>query len=403
MDHDIIELLEYIELPEREFNKENVEIQTNNKVNELQSQIDDLESLNTTRPEIIKVIKDFKKEIQNIYKIKDILIDHLEDDSRESDNEESVQNVYINPIKATKLNPIERQVKRLSYCFNTIFRDNYYKTSSTDFTLTIPDTLKNVISTRLSSIELYNTTIAFNSEYGSNKFKLIIEETGQIFDIIIPSGNYRSSLLVQDLQKYFDTNVNPFLPNFHFIINVDVKTGRTIISNGLGTELTTFQGTQSNTDKDKRFRLEFGNDLNENSPHKSLGWMLGFRHNTYSGSTSYISESIYDSIRDKYVYFCLDDYNKNYNDTIRAVFQNSIMSENILSKIPLNQGVYSINYHNGREHNDGGGNFVRKYNGPVNIKRIGIKLFDAYGEIVNLQNTDFSFTLDFEILYTRTE
>jgi len=404
MDRDIIELLEYIELPERYFTKENVEKKVYEKIKELQSQIDDLSSFKTTRSEIKTVITEFQREIDSLKKIQESLVEFINNDNENSDVDDNVQDVYVKNVKKTNLNPIERQVKRISYCFNTIFRDNYYKTSSTDFTLTIPDTIKNVISTRLSSVELYNTTLAFNAEYGSNKFKIIIEHPERKeYEIIIPAGNYRSSLLSQQIQNYFDSNINPFIPGFSFSINIDVKSGRTTILNSEGTELTTKQGTVDASDETKHFRIEFGNELNENAPHKSLGWLLGYRHNTYSGSTNYISESIYDSIRDKYIYFCLDDYNKNYNDTIRAVFQNSIMSENILSKIPLNQGVYTINFHTGREHNDGDGNSVRKYNGPVNIKRIGIKLYDAFGETINLQNTDFSFTLDFEILYTKEQ
>ena len=42
---------------------------------------------------------------------------------------------------------------------------------------------------------------------------------------------------------------------------------------------------------------------------------------------------------------------------------------------------------------------TRKYNGPVNIRNIFIKILDQYGEIIDLNNMDYSFTLELEILY----
>jgi hypothetical protein len=42
---------------------------------------------------------------------------------------------------------------------------------------------------------------------------------------------------------------------------------------------------------------------------------------------------------------------------------------------------------------------TRKYNGPVNIRNLFIKILDQYGEIIDLNNMDYSLTLELEILY----
>jgi hypothetical protein len=42
---------------------------------------------------------------------------------------------------------------------------------------------------------------------------------------------------------------------------------------------------------------------------------------------------------------------------------------------------------------------TRKYNGPVNITKIHLKIFDKFGNIIDLNNMDFSFTLELEVLY----
>jgi hypothetical protein len=42
---------------------------------------------------------------------------------------------------------------------------------------------------------------------------------------------------------------------------------------------------------------------------------------------------------------------------------------------------------------------LRRYNGPVNISRLQIKILDKFGTVIDLNNMDFSFTLEMEILY----
>ena len=42
---------------------------------------------------------------------------------------------------------------------------------------------------------------------------------------------------------------------------------------------------------------------------------------------------------------------------------------------------------------------TRKYNGPVNIRNLFIKILDQFGEIIDLNNMDYSLTLELEILY----
>ena len=42
---------------------------------------------------------------------------------------------------------------------------------------------------------------------------------------------------------------------------------------------------------------------------------------------------------------------------------------------------------------------IRIYNGPVTLKKLHIKILDKFGNVVDLNNMDFSFTLELEILY----
>lgn len=44
-------------------------------------------------------------------------------------------------------------------------------------------------------------------------------------------------------------------------------------------------------------------------------------------------------------------------------------------------------------------NEERIYFGPTNISRLNIRLLDEFGRVVDLNNGDYSFTLEVEILY----
>ena len=41
----------------------------------------------------------------------------------------------------------------------------------------------------------------------------------------------------------------------------------------------------------------------------------------------------------------------------------------------------------------------RRYNGPVNLRQLHIQLLDKFGAILDLNNMDWSFTLELELLY----
>ena len=42
---------------------------------------------------------------------------------------------------------------------------------------------------------------------------------------------------------------------------------------------------------------------------------------------------------------------------------------------------------------------IRRYNGPINLSKLQIKLLDQFGSVINLNNMDFSLTIEMQILY----
>jgi hypothetical protein len=71
------------------------------------------------------------------------------------------------------------------------------------------------------------------------------------------------------------------------------------------------------------------------------------------------------------------------------------LNEDILAKIPMKNGKLSLVI------NDNNNNLakLRRYNGPINLSKIQIKLLDQFGSIIDLNNMDYSFTLELQLLY----
>ena len=127
-----------------------------------------------------------------------------------------------------------------------------------------------------------------------------------------------------------------------------------------------------------------------------LGWQLGFRAASYTGETA-ISEGICNISGPRYIYLGINDYQNSANNYFSAAFSESILSPNIIGRIPIvseasSERIYRITDINPTNH-------VREYFGPVDIQRLSLSLYDEYGRIIDLNYMDWSLVLDFECLY----
>ena len=131
----------------------------------------------------------------------------------------------------------------------------------------------------------------------------------------------------------------------------------------------------------------------------SAGWLFGFRVGQYLNMDKEIrSEGLFDAGGDRYIYISLTDYQKSRNDNNIIFLDRTFMDKNIIGKMYLHDGKFHINI----DDNDGSANLKKRvFNGPVNIERIHLKLLDEYGNTIYLNNMDFSFSLEFEILYEK--
>jgi len=299
-------------------------------------------------------------------------------------------NSYSYPVAPTNLNSIKRVTHFKNLCFNSCFRHDYYKTSACNFQYTIPSELKHVVSMRLASVELPNTWYLFSTRNKSNYFQLTIynplNESTTTTMIMVPDGSPDIDTIATYLNAtyfYSSGNTDDLLSLFEF--SIDESTFKTTLS--------FYSGVNS---LEIVYSLCFVDDLNANIM-TTFGWIMGFRLANYVNITGAItSEGMFDAAGDRYIYVAINDYQKNNNALNMVCFDNSVMEEDIIGKIPVTTGKLSIII---TENNS----LVktRKYNGPVNIRNLHIRLLDKFGEVLDLNNMDFSFTLEFEILYEK--
>jgi hypothetical protein len=193
--------------------------------------------------------------------------------------------------------------------------------------------------------------------------------------IVLPEGNYSSGDEFADgLMNSINAGLNS---NSRFTVSFDEIKGKITISNITNTFTMNLLTTPN-------MKL-----------HVTLGWIMGFRNNTYSGLSSYTGETILSLTQIEYIYFYLNDYHVSNRNSVIAIFNENFLDTNILAKIPIN--VDNFNYLIS-DNSD----FIskeRNFFGPVDIEKFHIKIYNKYGEVLFINNMDFAFSIECKILY----
>jgi len=277
--------------------------------------------------------------------------------------------------------------------FNTLFRHNYFNTKPNAYDVKFPSAFKNVVAMKLASLELFNSWYNIRADIGTNTFAY--EISGNRFTVEIASGNPDADSLIKQINETFQNNGHSGVLKCEYdfdtqtVINTQ-KTGRVIFN---------YTGTGT-------FKLDFTNDkLTNPIPMISLGWMMGFRNIIYesnydaSGNSpkiTYISESILNLAGTPYIYVAVEDYQPSVNDTVVGIFSDSLLSKRILARIPVNASSNNVIYDDVNRDNYKS----REYFGPVNIERIKISLLDQYGNLLELNDIDYSLSIEFTMLHS---
>ena len=278
--------------------------------------------------------------------------------------------------KPGTLNELYKKYVERSITIDTRFRDNYFKTSASDFMMNLPSPLNDVLELDIAQLQIPKAWYTISKTLGNNYFH--VNNT----PIIIPDGNYDAVSMKLALTNALNT-IN---------VTIDISS-----NNGIGTNKTIF-----NTATHVNFNLTFdGNSIDYAPLPLKLGWILGFRQGEYkSNKGPIVSEGQFDAYGPRYLYLAIDDFNHNTMADHYSALNSSVINKKIIasySLLPNNDkpNGQDSNYYSKTE------TFLRQYTGPVNINRLKIQLLDEYGRILDLNNMDYSFILKFKTLYIR--
>ena len=302
-----------------------------------------------------------------------------------------------------KINPMAKNRIYKLLNINTRFRKQYYNSVSTNFIVDLPEEFKNVTSLTVVNVQIPNSNYTFSSKLGTNEFSIEIFDIGtdaagdtryenhKKINIKILNGIYTGEMLEQYLNDCVFKGGADGLDNIVCRYDKITKKFRFLM----------------NQDVNKGFNIDWRIEKNQSRPIQlNMGWILGYRQQYYSWENDYIPydkvtpiiqegfnpEAVYDNSGSKYFILSIDDYNNNYSNTLTSPFQESVFNDqNAMAIVPNNPTLINFDdiFYQSR----------RSYFGPVNIKKLRIKLLDELGRVVDLNNNDFSFSLQIDQLY----
>ena len=239
-----------------------------------------------------------------------------------------INDTYQVPVKQDSLNPnLKNTINRLVN-LDSQFRQytNGIDSTSTDYTLDLSDTLKDVLNMRVFSYQIPYSWYTLDVAYGNTC--LWINDGSANVVVSVSPGNYTSSQFITDLSNNFTTAgfynyptggpviYNPNSAKITLNLFGADFSGNIIV----GSSLVHVSFTVSETTKILFFYftgvLQCTNVCLSKSNHhfnNSLGWIMGFRvPYTYVDPSGNTAPCVLDLNGPKYLILVIDDYNQNH-------------------------------------------------------------------------------------------
>ena len=290
----------------------------------------------------------------------------------------SYTNSFNNPVVRGVINPIKTITHKKELHFDSRFRDNYGApgTSASSFLYNLPSEIQDVVSLRLASIHVPNAILTISKAAGNNT--LLVNDVL----ITIPDNNYT----LKELRTTINDAIADIAPALNLVFGPDDD-------NKPKTKITS----------DFPAVITFYKENNCTNFMSTLGWLLGFRVSSIlvDNTTSFTSSGLYDTGFTDYLYFSVDDFQRNMSNNNTVYLNKTTSNNNILGKIYRSSidGTYFLNNYTSTTSYET--NNQRIYYGPVRLSKFKFSLLDKFGNIVDINNMDYSFTLEVEVLYDR--
>ena len=306
------------------------------------------------------------------------------------------------------INPINIRTTKQNINVDSIFRENYNLTNSSQFSIDMPQTIKGVVEMQLASIQIPLTLYSINKY--CNNFKIVYNNVPS--KVTLEEGNYLSAFSSNSFNTEFSkVDIIEKLNNEHlFLLNIDnieIKmTASLNMKNGIvQIELNTINGNvpSNNSNPEDLPYFEFIDSSTENIIGQ-LGWILGFKKNKYFFELDINNKWVIKGDapiaveQPKYLYFCVNDFTNASSNQYVVPLSESILSPYILYKIDYQTLVQSAGIFNfGGIEEPHYGN--REYFGPVDIKKLQFTFIDEFGRVVDFNNRDWNAQLAFTRMY----
>jgi hypothetical protein len=256
------------------------------------------------------------------------------------------------------LNPAKFTITDLS--IDTRFADQY-NNGTADFTIRLPDTYKNIMRLRLSSVEVPLVERVFSAVKKNITF--MVDGVA----VAIPPGNYDGTSLASAVQAALQSVAVTATATCVY----DGVANRFVITAPPAAEIVLQDPTV--VALPKRFW--------------GLGYYMGFRTPLLTGSASYTGTQPPQLGPTPY-YLMQVSCPDAVETTIHATGAQSWIPA--LAKIVLRRGVYAVQF-------DDGANKLRKeivFAAPSNVGQLRVRLVDPYGTPVDLGDVDWSMTFE---------
>jgi hypothetical protein len=148
------------------------------------------------------------------------------------------------------------------------------------------------------------------------------------------------------------------------------------------------------------FDVDATGNFTKNNFKSRLGWLLGFRSQSVSisSTTAKTSDAFVDMTGSRYLYLVVDEFSSCGNQSsFISPLPMSLINKNVLARISLDKTVYP--FLSVLPANNSDGYLVsdtRSYTGKVDIQKLNVQIVNENGVIMNLNGADFSFCLRFE-------
>jgi hypothetical protein len=360
-------------------------------------------------------------------------------------HKEDIEKSHNLNIIRGNINPNLKNTINVLLNIDSQFRPDLVSPTS-NYTFDLSEPLYKVTNYSLVHFEIQHSWYLIDEAYGTDRFYIDISGSNDNM-IVIPQGNYSIEELLILINDEINNTYNSQILEFSYNKNTNKTTIINNDTNPIDIIFYDISGNYSNFNTEAKYNY-------------NLGWILGYRKPNYNIdiSSSLLSEGLIDLYGPKYLILCIDDFNNNqvhkgmltmgenitklklpeyYTPDLSLNDPNFKFDFNTSTWVPSNlteiqaytiqeiaaeRSKNNINRFYGPSSSNifgritlerkGGSNFSYVFNGPsnlkhlqrtffgpVNIKRMNISLFNDKGQLMNLNNQNYSFALIVEQLY----